>query len=176
MQKMILIFIFLCCTGLGFAQNTTITDEQMKKAQQMLNSPEYQQQMKRAIDRMKQQGIDPAKMGNMEMMMNPKMIEAGMGMSACMQKNPGQEGLTRISKKAQDMERQVQAVCKLGEREQANRLQKELSLKMLADPDMIAVRACADQFKDKLNDPSLAEFRKQIDTLSAEKQPEACSK
>lgn len=174
MKKLILTCALALAATHGFAQNTTLTNEQMQqmqKARDMMNSPEYQQQMQRAMERMKQQGMDPSKM---QMMMNPKVMEAGMGMSACIQKTPGQEGLNRVSTKAQEMEKQVQALCKLGKKDEANAMQKDLSMKMLADPDMKAIQACAEQFKDKLNDPSVAEFRKQIDALSAEKQKDAC--
>lgn len=154
-------------------------ETQMKKAQQMLNSPAYQEQMQKAMQQMKAQGMDTSQMpAGMEAMrqMNGKAVEAAMGMNACLQEKIGEEGMNRIAEQGEAQAKKIKALCDAGKRAEAEAAAQDYAKEMMGTKEYQVMKTCVDKYKAQMDAPSMAKMRKQLQSMQGDhgKQKSAC--
>lgn len=156
------IIIALTLTGLAMpaaaGQPVTANDmkayeAQMKKAQEVMNSPEYQRQMRQAMD--------PAAMKQMQQF-SGKAMEAAMGLNACMMEKIGEDGMNRMAKRGEEINAEMEALCAAGKRDEAEAAMKGYAKEMMGSKEYRAMRGCAEKYRTQMDDPSMAAARRQL--------------
>lgn len=144
------------------------SQEELKRAMEMMNSPEYQQQMKQAMEAAKAQGYDMG--GVQQQMMDPavmqKAMQLGLEMNKCIEQKVGAEGMNRMNQWGQEHHAKTKQLCAEGKREQAVAEQIDFGRRMQATSEFHGMQSCANQYKDQLNAPELANMKKQMDTVT----------
>jgi|GEM_PF-6905646 len=117
-----------------------------------------------------QQTVDPGQMQQIlqqvqqhnkdgRISINTNMIIAALGIHACLKEKIGDEGMKRVGAMGNALNKQVKPLCAAGKRDEAMALQVEYANQMMKSPEYAGMRSCADQYKESLNDPSLADLR-----------------
>ncbi len=122
-----------------------------------------QQQMEKAMQEMKKHGMDTSAIKNMPQM-NAKTMEAAMGMNKCMEEKVGKDGMKRLSDEGQALNKEVDALCAQGKKDEAEQKMKDYGAKMVASKEYKGMRYCADKYKEVMQSPAYAQMREQMRT------------
>lgn len=153
MRQLALILISTFMVSSAQAQGSpAVNAAQIEAMQQMLNQ---QQQPGSAM----QNGMDKI------IKMDPKTIEAAIGMGQCVHNKVGMDAMQRLATEGEEFDKQAMALCKAGKRDEAAELQQQFAARMKRSGDYTKVQGCYVQYKDHLTDPALASMHRRVDSL-----------
>lgn len=138
--------------SIAYAQTPAVNASQVEAAQQMLNQ---QQQPGSAL----QNGMDKI------IKMDPKTIEAAIGMGQCVHNKVGMEAMQRLAKEGEAFDKQAMALCHAGKRDEAADLQQQFAARMKRGGEYPKLQACYEQYKDFLKDPALTSMHRRVESF-----------
>ncbi len=166
MRYAFLLSAFLIATA-AFAQNQPVTtqdmqaaQEQMKKAQEMMNSPEFQEKMKQAQEAMQKNGAGEAGGAPAMPAVNPKILQLAMEMNKCVMDKVGPDGMTRIQQAGEESFGRARKLCDIGKRDEAMQEQESFRTAMLDSDEYKKIHECQEQFKPQMEGPEFEQIRK----------------
>lgn len=142
----------------------SVSPEDVKRAQQIMNSPEYKRQMQHMMREMKKQGMDTSTI-EAAPPVNARTMEAAMGMRQCMDEKVGNEGMQRMSEEGKEVREKINALCAEGKRDEAEEVQREYAKTMMESKEYQGMKECGEKYKDIMDDPSMATMKKRVENM-----------
>lgn len=144
----------LCIASLAtsaMAQNVTAEDMQTskEKMQQMMNTPEFQEQMRQAREQMQARGMDTQQL---DVHINNDSLGAMMEMSECITSQVSEEDMNRMQEQATTFEKKLKRLCEEGRSDEAKAKAVAFGRKMAASREGKAIKACQEKYQDQLKD------------------------
>ncbi len=153
MRHFALILIGTCLVTSAQAQGSpAVNAAEIEAMQQMLNQ---QQQPGSAM----QNGM------NKIITMDPKTIEAAIGMGQCVHTKVGMDAMQRLAKEGEAFDKQAMALCRAGKRAEAAELQQQFAARMKRSGEYPKLESCYNQYKDHLTDPALSSMHRRVDSF-----------
>lgn len=153
MRTMMYMSVSLLIAGAAYAQQQpAVNAGQVQAIQQML------QQQKQPGSAM-QNGMDKL------IQMDPKTIEAAIGMGSCVQEKIGMEAMQRLAKEGEAFDKQAMALCKAGKRDEAGELQQQFAARMKRTGEYEKLESCYGQYKEHLTDPMMNSMHRRVESF-----------
>lgn len=153
MRHLALILVSTFMVSTAQAQGTpAMNASQIEAMQQMLNQ---QKQPGSAM----QSGMDKI------IKMDPKTIEAAIGMGQCVHNKVGMDAMQRLAKEGEEFDKQAMALCRAGKRDEAAELQQQFAARMKRSGEYPKLEGCYTQYKDHLTDPALTSMHRRVDSF-----------
>jgi predicted lipoprotein len=99
------------------------------------------------------------------MAMDPKTIQAAIGMGTCVQKTVGMDGMQRLAEDGKAFEEEMIALCEAGKRDEAADLQQRFAARMKRSGDYEKMQSCYNQYKAHLKDPALTSMHRRVESF-----------
>ena len=120
-------------------------------ADDIMNDPEFQQQMQQMRQTIMS---DPQKA--------QEMMQAMQSMNQCIETKLGKEGLSKIGQQGKEIDTEMRGMCGAGKRDEAEKLKKDYTAKMLDSPELKGMEACSKEHASKLPIPDMAKMQKRM--------------
>lgn len=162
MRKSMFIAVTMLVAGAAFAQQQpAVSAEQVQAIQQMMKA---QQQPGSAM----QNGLDKI------IQMDPKTIEAAIGMGTCVNDKIGMQAMQRLSKEGEAFDKQAKALCAAGKRDDAWEMQQQFAARMKRTGEYEKLEGCYAQYKDNLTDPMMSSMHRRVNSFGDEGELHIC--
>ncbi len=159
----VILVLFTCYSAYAQPAPSTADIQQaehaLRQSQHFTTNPQYQKQLEVMQEHMQKQGIA---VGHMPPIDTRKM-DAKAQMHECVVRNIGNEALTKMDEKHQEVMARIKALCREKNRKEAEIVSKDYIKEMKEDIGYKALKACAAHLGDTYKyDTDLKPMREQI--------------